>query len=87
MKYLKPEQIHFIKEIKQIHSSKKEEIKARLAEFKEMWRHGTREEIFQELVFCIITPMARGKYCWHAIENMKKTMSYFMETAALFLRT
>jgi N-glycosylase/DNA lyase len=72
MTYLKPEQMHFIKEIKQIHSSKKEEIKARLAEFKEMWRHGTREEIFQELAFCIITPMARGKYCWHAIENMTK---------------
>lgn len=72
MKYLKPGQMHFIEEIKQIHSSKKEEIKARLDEFKEMWRHGTREEIFKELAFCILTPMARGKYCWHAIENMTK---------------
>ena len=30
----------------------------------------TKEEIFAELAFCILTPMARGKLCCRAVENM-----------------
>ncbi len=61
---------HPIKEIKGIYNNKIEEIELRLNEFKEIWNKGTKEEIFAELVFCILTPMSRGKSCWTAVENM-----------------
>jgi len=61
---------HQIEEIKIIYNYKKEEIGLRLNEFKEIWRAGSKEEIFAELVFCLLTPMSRGKSCWAAVENM-----------------
>jgi len=38
-----------------------------------MWQAGTEEQIFCELVFCILTPMARGAMCSKAVENMTRT--------------
>jgi N-glycosylase/DNA lyase len=57
-------------EIRSIYEHKRVEICFRLEEFKEIWRNGRDEEIFAELVFCILTPMARGKMCCMAVENM-----------------
>lgn len=59
-----------IEEIKTLYDFKREEIRLRLQEFKKIWERGTREEIFAELVYCILTPMARGKLCCTAVENM-----------------
>jgi len=61
---------HQIKELASIYTHKEEEIRLRLDEFKGIWVKGTEEEIFAELVFCILTPMARGKMCCVAVENM-----------------
>ncbi len=61
-----------IHEIRSIYEQKRVEICLRLEEFKEIWRNGRDEEIFAELVFCILTPMARGKMCCVAVENMLK---------------
>jgi N-glycosylase/DNA lyase len=58
------------KEIKAIYDSKRQEIELRLNEFKNIWMTGTRQEIFAELVFCILTPQSRGKSCWAAVENL-----------------
>jgi N-glycosylase/DNA lyase len=62
-----------IREIRGIYKDKREEIGLRLNEFKEIWKTGTKEEVFAELVFCILTPMARGKYCSIAVEDMVRT--------------
>ena len=62
----------FIKEIELLYRSKKGEIETRLYEFEKVWGHGDSEKIFTELVFCLLTPMARGKLCWAAVENMVK---------------
>lgn len=77
MNYLTPEKRYCIRELKELHNSKKEEIKERLHEFKETWNYGIREDIFKELVFCILTPMARGRYCWDAVENMMRDRVLF----------
>jgi N-glycosylase/DNA lyase len=61
---------HPVQQLKSIYTHKKEEIHLRLEEFKGIWRTGTEEEVFAELVFCILTPMARGKMCCVAVENM-----------------
>ncbi len=61
-----------IEEIKAIHSHKREEIRSRLDEFKKNWRKGTEEEIFAELVFCLLTPMSRARSCWAAVESLMR---------------
>ena len=63
---------HPVEEIRAIYNSKREEIGLRLHEFEKIWKTGTREEIFAELVFCILTPQSRGISCWAAVENMMK---------------
>jgi N-glycosylase/DNA lyase len=68
---------HQIQELKSIYAHKQEEIRLRLGEFRGIWRTGTEEEIFAELVFCILTPMARGKMCCVAVENMVRTNVLF----------
>jgi N-glycosylase/DNA lyase len=68
---------HLIEEIKTLYINKREEIKLRFNEFKKIWMAGTKEEIFTELVFCILTPQANGKSCWAAVENMIKKRILF----------
>jgi N-glycosylase/DNA lyase len=62
-----------IEEIKALYVSKRNEIGLRLEEFKGIWDKGSREEIFAELVYCILTPMARGKMCCAAVDTMVRT--------------
>ncbi len=63
---------HPIEEIKILYNYKREGIRLRLNEFKKIWRKGTREEIFAELTFCILTPQSRGISCWAAVENLMR---------------
>ncbi len=57
-------------EIKEIYSRIKDEIKSRLDEFKQIRRVGNDEDIFAELVFCILTPQSRAKSCWKAVKSL-----------------
>jgi N-glycosylase/DNA lyase len=66
-----------IKEIQNLYALKREEILLRLQEFQRIWKKGTRKEIFSELVYCILTPMARGKMCCIAVENMVRSGALF----------
>ena len=59
-----------MKEIKRIYFRKRDDINLRLNDFKRIWKKGSEEEIFIELVFCILTPQARAKLCWLAVKNM-----------------
>ncbi|MCK4352924.1 N-glycosylase/DNA lyase [candidate division WOR-3 bacterium] len=59
-----------IEEIKKIYTAKQDEIQMRLKEFKQVWEKGSEEDIFAELVFCILTPQSKAKSCWHAVENL-----------------
>lgn len=59
-----------IQQIKKIYCLKEEEIKRRLDEFKHKWELGNEEEIFAELVFCILTPQSKARSCWASVENL-----------------
>ena len=50
----------------------KHEIEERLKQFRELLEGGTDEEIFAELVFCLLTPQSKAKVCWRAVEEMKR---------------
>ncbi len=58
--------------IKDIYTEIDKEIKARLTEFKQLFRRGTEEDIFAELVFCILTPQSKAQSCWECVEILKK---------------
>lgn len=80
------ERNHPIQEIKAIYDSKRQEIGLRLHEFQEIWKRGTREEIFAELVFCILTPQSRGRSCWAAVVDMTKKGVLFTGEAAQIVK-
>jgi N-glycosylase/DNA lyase len=73
MRYFSMGRNHPIEQIKAIYHSKREEIGFRLGEFGNIWKTGTQREIFGELVYCILTPMARGKMCCAAVDTMVRT--------------
>ncbi len=59
-------------QLKKIYTSKKAEITARLREFEGLWTKGSDEEIFAELVFCILTPQSRATSCWDAVVALRE---------------
>jgi N-glycosylase/DNA lyase len=80
MKSVLTENYRHIEEIKSLYQEKRGEIFLRLEEFKAIWDTGTDEEVFAELVYCIITPMARGKMCCAAVDVMVRTGVLFTGT-------
>ncbi len=61
----------FIFHLKELHRIKKRAISSRLKEFKNLWAHGSDEDIFAELAFCLFTPQSKAKSCWVATERLK----------------
>ena len=61
-----------VKEIVQIYNSIKSKVILRLNEFKKLLETGIEEDIFKELVFCLLTPQSKAKICWIAVENLAK---------------
>ncbi len=59
-----------IEEIKKLYLSIQDEIISRLDEFKRVREKGGEEDVFAELVFCILTPQSRAKTCWDAVKNL-----------------
>jgi N-glycosylase/DNA lyase len=69
-----------IEEIRALYQTKKGEICRRLDEFRRIWDRGSQEEIFSELIYCIITPMARGKMCCAAVDTLVSSGVLFAGT-------
>lgn len=61
---------NIIREIKKLYLSIQDEIISRLDEFKRVREKGSEEDVFAELVFCILTPQSRAKLCWDAMNNL-----------------
>jgi N-glycosylase/DNA lyase len=60
----------FAEELTNIYLAKKSEIKERLHEFKRIWDKGNEEDIFTELIFCILTPQSRARSCWNSVQSL-----------------
>ena len=59
-----------VEELKERYRKMKDVIEKRLEEFDSLWKEGNEEEIFAELVFCLLTPQSRAKLCWRAVEQL-----------------
>jgi N-glycosylase/DNA lyase len=58
-------------QFKKIYLARKQEIISRLREFKQSWSEKGEEDILCELLFCLLTPQSRAKFCWSAIETIR----------------
>jgi N-glycosylase/DNA lyase len=66
-----------LKTLKDIYTEIFNKIESRLAEFKRLFQKGTEEDIFAELVFCILTPQSKAMSCWECVEILKKKKLLF----------
>jgi len=58
-----------LKELLDLYKERREEIKQRLLEFRNMLNE-SNERIFAELAFCICTPQTKATSAWDAIKNL-----------------
>jgi N-glycosylase/DNA lyase len=62
-----------VNNIKKDYLLRKNKITARIKDFDSISKNGNDKDIFVELVFCILTPQSKAKFCWAAVENLLKT--------------
>jgi N-glycosylase/DNA lyase len=60
-----------IEKIRATHRERGLEIRARLAEFREVWQAGTDERLWEELVYCIFTAGASARMGQKAVEAIR----------------
>jgi N-glycosylase/DNA lyase len=56
-----------IRELKALYDPIRSMIEARLREFERIWKKGSDEDIFAELVFCLLTPQSKARSCDSAV--------------------
>lgn len=61
-----------IAKLKQRHKELKPAIEKWLSEFENVWLTGGEERLFEELVFCLLTPQSRARNCWRAVERLSR---------------
>ena len=59
-----------VEELRRLHKHLKWEIENRLKEFEEIWESGSDDDIFHELVFCLLTPQSKAKSCFGAVTSL-----------------
>lgn len=60
-----------IKNIKKAHRERREEIRARLAEFDAIWKHGSDTKLLEEMVFCFFTGGCSARMGLNSLEAVK----------------
>ena len=60
-----------LEDIRATHKARRKEIRARLDQFREVWRHGSNARLWEELVFCIFTAGASARMGFRAIDAIR----------------
>jgi N-glycosylase/DNA lyase len=60
-----------VEDIRATHRARRKEIRARLAQFREVWRNGSNTRLWEELVFCIFTAGASARMGFRAVEAIR----------------
>ena len=77
-----------IEDIRATHKARKKEIRARLDQFRGVWRDGSDEQLFEELVFCIFTAGASARMGFRSVEAVRPfLMNGKREDMTLALKT
>ena len=64
-----------VEKIRAAHRARRREIRARLAEFEEVWRDATDERLWEEMVFCIFTAGASARMGLGSIEAVRHLLA------------
>jgi N-glycosylase/DNA lyase len=60
-----------VEDIRATHKARRKEIRARLDQFREVWRNGSDARLWEELVFCIFTAGASARMGVRAVEAIR----------------
>jgi N-glycosylase/DNA lyase len=60
-----------LEDIRATHKARRQEIRARLDQFREVWRGGSDARLWEELVFCIFTAGASAHMGFRAVEAIR----------------
>ena len=61
-----------VSDLMDLYAPVKEQIEDRLEEFRQIWAGASEEELFRELVFCLLTPQSRARTCWKAVQRLNR---------------
>lgn len=61
-----------LKDLQKEYNSIRSNIEKRLLEFGKIWKEGTGEDIFYELMFCLMTPQSRAELCWASVLKVRE---------------
>ncbi len=61
-----------VPELMRLYAPVKARIEERLRQFRKIWEIASDEELFKELVFCLLTPQSRAKTCWNAVLRLER---------------
>jgi N-glycosylase/DNA lyase len=64
-----------VADIHATHAARRKEIKARLSEFRQIWRNGPDERLWEELVFCIFTAGASARMGFKAVDAIRPLLA------------
>lgn len=71
----------YIDEFRQTYETIKDGIIVRLNQFKKIWKTSDDNQLFGELVFCLLTPQSRAKSCGKCVELLIEKESLFNDDA------
>jgi N-glycosylase/DNA lyase len=60
-----------VEDIRATHKARRKEIRARLDQFRAVWRDGSNARLWEELVFCIFTAGASARMGFRAVEAIR----------------
>jgi N-glycosylase/DNA lyase len=61
-----------VEELMQQYNPVKPQIDARLMDFRHIWETASDEELFRELIFCLLTPQSKARTCWKAVQRLER---------------
>jgi N-glycosylase/DNA lyase len=64
-----------IERIRETHAARGEDIRRRLAEFRDVWRQASDERLWEELVFCIFTAGASARMGLRSVEAVRALLA------------
>lgn len=77
---LPPQKKEALSSLLKLYNQVRTTIEKRMNEFRSLWEEGDEEEVFAELVFCLLTPQSKAKWCWKAVTNLRKDGLLFKGT-------
>jgi N-glycosylase/DNA lyase len=58
--------------LKKEYNSIKRDIELRIDDFSSIWEKGSDEDIFYELMFCLMTPQSKAELCWASVKRVRE---------------